>query len=229
MCVCVCVCVYVCVCVCVVTWLLLYNYQGSLLMWNLCCSHNEPIYRCKPSNTCQTHTHIHTLRGWWFTYTSMHTHTHTQTISNECREINRDESTQPLHPSGNFTILHFSASLIPLSLCLSLSLSLTHTHTHSLSFSLSLRLFLCSFVSLIMQSIPGCATHWDHPPVNLKHTHTFCTHHSTSDIDTEEILMTSLTCNTLLYLALPTPGHAIHQDTVLETSTQKKKKREVVK
>lgn len=36
--------------------------------------------------------------------------------------------------------------------------------------------------------------------------------------------MTSLTCNTLLYLTLPTPGHAIHQDTVLETSTQKKKK-----
>lgn len=34
--------------------------------------------------------------------------------------------------------------------------------------------------------------------------------------------MTSLTCNTLLYLALPTPGHAIHQDVVLETSTQKK-------
>lgn len=53
------------------TWLLLYNYQGSLLMWNLCCSHNEPIYCCKPSNTCHTHTH----RGWWFTYTSTHTHT----------------------------------------------------------------------------------------------------------------------------------------------------------
>lgn len=37
--------------------------------------------------------------------------------------------------------------------------------------------------------------------------------------------MTSLTCNTLLYLALPTSGHAIHQDTVLETSTQREGKK----
>lgn len=38
--------------------------------------------------------------------------------------------------------------------------------------------------------------------------------------------MTSLTCNTLLYLALPTSGHAIHQDTVLEASTQRGRKKE---
>ena len=86
-----------------------------------------------------THTNTHT--GWWFTYTSMHTHTHrpretythTQTISNECREINRDESTQPLFTSGNFTILYFSASIIPLS----------HTHTVFFSVSSSLPLLLC--------------------------------------------------------------------------------------
>lgn len=174
--------------------------------------------------TPPVHTPAHaSTHTWRFKYTNRETYTHTQTISNECREINRDERTQPLHTSGNFTIPYFSASLIPLSLF----------HTHTLSLSSFFRLFLCSFVSLIMQSIPGCSTHRDHPPVNLRHTYTlffFCTHHSTSNIDTEEILMTSLTCNMLLCLALPTPGHAIRKDALLETSTQMKtKERNVVK
>lgn len=76
-------------------------------MWNLCCSHNEPIYRCKPSNTCHTHTHLHTEAGGSYTPASTHKHrdqekcTHTLSHTNHFKRMQgnkqRREHTTPSH------------------------------------------------------------------------------------------------------------------------------------
>lgn len=110
------------------------------------------------------------------------------------------------------------------------SLSLSHTLSLSLFVFSSLPVLLClpdyAVDPRVLHS-PRSSTCQSEAHI---HTFFFCTHHSTSNIDTEEILMTSLTCNMLLCLALPTPGHAIRQDALLETSTQMKtKERNVVK
>lgn len=147
----------------------------------------------------------------------------------------------PFTPLG---ILLFRTSLHLSSL--SRSLSFTHTHSHTQTHThlhtcthtspLSLRFFVSSCAPLspwlCSQSQGAPLTEIIHLSIWGTHTHFyyffnlffFCTHHSTSDIDTEEILMTSLTCNMLLCLALPTPGHEIRQDAFLETSTQMKTK-----